>query len=191
MRAPLEREQIMEIRINLYEQTGKLDVLTGREKAEMLVSAYRNRMNYVKSGDKIVCDFENIVTATTSFLNQLFSDLRKMIDGPLFVEHIDSAELREDLEAALLFSKAVKGDVYYLVYQDGRDLEILGEVDAASAHTFELLKKQELSARQLADMEDKKLTAASTQLARTYKAGLAFRREIVSCEGKMYVYYIK
>ena len=58
MRAPLEREQIMEIRINLYEQTGKLDVLTGREKAEMLVSAYRNRMNYVKSGDKIVCDFE-------------------------------------------------------------------------------------------------------------------------------------
>ena len=63
-----------------------------------------------------------------------------MTDGPLFVEHIDSAELREDLEAALLFSKAVKGDVYYLVYQDGRDLEILGEADAASAHTFELLK---------------------------------------------------
>jgi DNA-binding transcriptional ArsR family regulator len=115
-----------------------------------------------------------------------------MIAGVVvFVENIENEELFEELEALVGYYKVVRGEEFAVVYQKGRDLDVIGTVDRAGKRAFRLLTERSLTSKQLAEMEGKAQNAAANQLNRLYKAGLIYRRQVVDSDGRSYVYYLR
>lgn len=183
----------MEVRICLYSASSGNESLAGRRNAEELIAAQASTLKYLRDGDKVVVDFSRIAACTASFLDGIFYTLKQnMIAGVVvFVENIENEELFEELEALVGYYKVVRGEEFAVVYQKGRDLDVIGTVDRAGKRAFRLLTERSLTSKQLAEMEGKAQNAAANQLNRLYKAGLIYRRQVVDSDGRSYVYYLR
>lgn len=187
----------MEVRIDLYGESGDQESLLGRSNAEKLMEHLAPGLKYLRDGDKVIYDFHHIVSCTTSYLDQLFTDLNKILANRsgimIAVENIENDGVFMELDALATYLKVKKGVTFSVIYQNGRELSIIGTIDGAGKRVFQLLTERTLTARDLIDLSDGelKVNAASNQLKRLYDAGLAFRREIIDADGKKYIYYLR
>lgn len=185
----------MELRIELYQETKGLSSLVGRENAENLINKLSSNLKHLQEEDKLIVDFDKIETCTISYLDELFGGLKEYLKGRggvlLLIENITDYAVYMELEALAAYLKAKKGISFAVIYQKGRELSLIGNVDSGGRRVFQLLTKQSLTARELADLEDKEINAASNQLKRLYDAGMALRREIIDTDGKKFVYYLR
>ena len=190
----------MELRICPFIESGKRSSLSGRVNGVAVFEKYKSKINRLQEGDKVICDFGRVFTCTLSYLDGLLGELKVHLSSHkpnvlLQLEQIEG-DLQVDMKGLFAYWKEegkktpVKKDLSLLLYQDGK-IQIYGNADAVSRSTFEYLKQEDLSARQLADRENIEINTASNILVRVFRKGIAYRREIIDTEGKKYIYYIR
>ena len=190
----------MELRICPFIESGKRSSLSGRVNGVAIFEKYKSKIDGLQEGDKVICDFESVFTCTLSYLDGLLGELKIYLSAHkpnvlLQLEQIEG-DLQVDMKGLFAYWKEegkktpVKKDLSLLLYQDG-ELQLCGNADAVSRSTFEYLKQEDLSARQLADREHIEINTASNRLVRVFQKGVAYRREIIDTEGKKYIYYIR
>lgn len=188
-----KRGFIVEYIIDFYAETG-LTMLAGRPNAQRLVQKKGMEIRRLRDGDMLVCNFQGVLACSSSYLSELFDQINEYLEGKenilIAVKNI-SDELMTDFEALAAYSKVKKGVPFSVIFQNGAEWNIIGTVDRTGRKVFELLKEHSLTARELADLADVKINAASNQLKRLYEDRLVFRREVIDLEGKKYVYYLK
>lgn len=188
-----KRGFIVEYRIDLYAETG-LTMLAGRSNIQSLMEKKGVEIRRLRDGDMLVCDFQGVLACSPSYLSELFGQIDKYLEGKenilIAVKNI-SNELMTDFEAFAIHSKVRRGVPFSAIFQRSAEWDLIGTVDKTGRKVFELLKEHSLTARELADLTDVKINAASNQLKRLYEERLVFRREIIDAEGKKYVYYLK
>jgi len=166
-------------------------ILVTRKTGEQLRTKVENEINLCES-NLIILDFNNVKIVDYSFADELIAKLLlRFISGEFGEKRVmlanTNAEIKENIEVAL-----IQRQIAVLIIDKNGTIGFCGHL---KEHLKEVLKiifrEKELSARQLAEIQNTTVNVSNNRLLELTKMRLISRREqLIEGGGKQYIYYL-
>jgi DNA-binding transcriptional ArsR family regulator len=173
-------------------------VLVTRPVGEMFSPILEQALDQLPETVAVILDFTGVEVIDGSFTDEIFGKMalrRSRREGPprcLILQSLGPAVL-ENLRITLTsrqvtVDRGIRNCVFPALLGGGR-VELIGKAERHVLQSFDLLRSRgTLTARDVADVLELDIAAASTRLKVLYDLGLALRTEVRSEQGKEYLY---
>lgn len=173
--------------------------LTYRPDGKRVKKVIFDILSDISEDSYLILDFKNIETCDVSCADEIvFEIINKIISEKLHIfiiitnfneqvlENFEGAQLYKQQKLSNKLNKKI--NLPLLLYRDG-EVSLLGNIEANLLETLNILKgKEELTARELAELKDLAINNASNRLKRLYDYSL-IKREVCNNEsGQYYIY---
>lgn len=171
----------------ITKETLETDLFVTREFGQILAPKFEE---ILKSSveNVFIFNFNNIKFVDFSCPNEIFRGLLKNLknygDKYIFLMGLDESK-RENINIALNEEKLAMLEI-----NESNNFEIVGHLPGFLKEilTFSLSSNDDITARKIADLNDTKISTASSKLLTLWKQGLLIREEIINEEGKQFFY---
>ena len=170
------------------------EVLTFRPYGKKAKGILLEEINKLLPGDSLEFDFSEIEICDVSFVDEIIIEiqlyLRKYKDNLFFVSHINEPTL-ENLEASLAFRETKEGIRVPILINLNGVFKHIGTLEPNLKETFDQLSsKREITARDVAELNDIAINSASNRLKKLYDLRLVLRYERIDENGRQHIYSI-
>jgi len=180
--------------INVGNEIGLEKTMTFRPYGKQAKTIILNRINELLPNDCLDMDFSGIEICDVSFVDEIIVEvqlfLRNNKENLFYVSNINEATL-ENLEAALFYREKKNNErVPILVNREG-ELVVVGTLEPNLHETFkQLAKTKEITARDIAELNDIAINSASNRLKKLFDLRLVLRQERITLNGKDHIYQV-
>lgn len=173
------------------------DLLISRVNGRGFLACFREIVRGVPASTVTDLDFSAVTLMDASFADEVFGQLASERGhdgvgiGPIVLVSIN-ADSCSNLEYALSSRPSREAGLRNCVVPIGNDgqLQLVGKYEEHVRQSFHLLlRRKELTARDVAAELDLSIAAASTRLKTLFDLGLALRVETRDEQGRQYTYY--
>lgn len=178
---------------DLFEQLEDLpgsDLVT-REIGAKAYGLLRRAILQTESGTLLFFDFSGVLVMDSSFAGpSLLRLMRELVEDQYGDRYLALSNLTSSTKENVDITIRGHG-LKIAVPVIGNDgfIDLLGEIEPNLSHTFKMInQRKNLTARELADLENIGISAASNRLKRLYDLRLATRTEEVTSEGRQHRY---
>ena len=173
-----------------FEDLPESDLVT-REIGAKAYDLLRRAILQTESGTLLFFDFSGVLVMDSSFAGpSLLRLMRELVEGQYGDRYLALSNLTSSTKENVDITIRGHGlKIAVPVIGDSGSIGLLGEIEPNLSHTFDMVNQRKaMTARELADLENIGISAASNRLKRLYDLRLATRTEEVTSEGRQHRY---